>query len=111
MVPYTAISASASLSTIIGARRPVVASDLAVTRELHELAPAAIRLSNEPEIIAELVESVLTHPPGEAAFAPNLSARSPEATAESFERICREVGLRGSSAAGQPEVAAGARLD
>jgi glycosyltransferase involved in cell wall biosynthesis len=35
LVPYTAISASASLSTLIGARRPVLASDVAVTRELR----------------------------------------------------------------------------
>lgn len=89
LVPYAAISASASLSTIIGARRPVLASDLAVTRELHELAPHAIQLSDDPGVIAELVESVLADPPGETAFAPILLERSPEAVADRFERICR----------------------
>jgi glycosyltransferase involved in cell wall biosynthesis len=90
LVPYTAISASASLSTLIGARRPVLASDLAVTRELHELAPHAIRLADDSGMLAELVESVLADPPGETAFAPILRARSPEAVADGFERICRE---------------------
>lgn len=93
LVPYTAISASASLSTLIGARRPVLASDLAVTRELHELAPDAIRLSDDPSTTAELVASVLADPPDETAFAPILHARSPQAVADSFERICREAGL------------------
>jgi glycosyltransferase involved in cell wall biosynthesis len=91
LVPYTAISASASLSTLIGARRPVIASDLAVTRELHELAPRAILLADDPTITSELVESTMADPPGETAFTPILSARSPEAVAESFERICRDV--------------------
>jgi glycosyltransferase involved in cell wall biosynthesis len=93
LAPYAAISASASLSTIIGARRPVVASDLAVTRELHALAPHALLLSDDPEDIAELVASVLADPPGETAFAPILSARSPESVALRFERICRDAGL------------------
>lgn len=91
LVPYTAISASASLSTLIGARRPVLASDLAVTRELHELAPHAIQLADDPGTMAEMVESVLADPPGETAFAPILRARSPEAVADGFERICRQM--------------------
>jgi glycosyltransferase involved in cell wall biosynthesis len=90
LVPYTAISASASLSTLIGARRPVLASDLAVTRELHEMAPSAIRLADDSAMLAELVESVLADPPGETAFAPILRTRSPEAVADGIERICRE---------------------
>jgi glycosyltransferase involved in cell wall biosynthesis len=103
LVPYTAISASASLSTLIGARRPVLANDLAVTRELHELAPYAIRLGDDPGVIAELVESVLADPPAETAFAPILRARSPEAVADCFERLCREVGRRAGGAATRPE--------
>jgi glycosyltransferase involved in cell wall biosynthesis len=92
LAPYVAISASASLSTILGARRPVLASDLAVTRELHALAPYALQLSDDPAGIAELVESVLADPPGETAFAPILCARSPESVALCFERICRDAG-------------------
>jgi glycosyltransferase involved in cell wall biosynthesis len=103
LVPYQAISASASLSTLIGARRPVLASDLPVTRELHELAPDAIQLADDPEAMAELVQSVLADPPGETAFAPLLRARSPEAVAESFERVCRDVGRKGD--AGEPLLA------
>jgi glycosyltransferase involved in cell wall biosynthesis len=91
LVPYTAMSASASLSTLIGARRPVLASDLAVTRELHEVAPDAIQLADDPGAMAALVKSVLADPPGETAFEPILRERSPEAVADSFERICREV--------------------
>jgi glycosyltransferase involved in cell wall biosynthesis len=91
LAPYTAISASASLSTLIGARRPVIASDLAVTRELHELAPRAIQLADDPAITSELVESTMVDPPGETAFAPILRERSPDAVADSFERICRDV--------------------
>jgi len=91
LAPYTAISASASLSTLIGARRPVLASDLAVTRELHEQAPDAILLADEPAAMAALVEAAVIDPPGEAAFAPILDARSPDAVAESFERICRDA--------------------
>jgi glycosyltransferase involved in cell wall biosynthesis len=92
LVPYAAISASASLSTIIGARRPVIASDLAVTRELQDLAPYAVRVSDDPETIARMVESVLADPPGETAFAPILRQRSPEAVARCFEQICRHAG-------------------
>jgi glycosyltransferase involved in cell wall biosynthesis len=92
LVPYAAISASASLSTIIGARRPVLASDLAVTRELHDLAPRAIRLSDDPAVVAEYVGSVLADPPGETAFTPILQARSPESVAHRFEQICRDAG-------------------
>jgi glycosyltransferase involved in cell wall biosynthesis len=103
LVPYTAISASASLSTLIGARRPVLASDLTVTRELHELAPDAIRLGDDPGVIAELVESVLADPPGETAFAPLLRARSPEAVTDCFERLCREVSRRVRCPGGHPE--------
>lgn len=103
LVPYTAISASASLSTLIGARRPVLASDLAVTRELQQLSPYAIRLGDEPKAIAELVESVLADPPGETAFAPILRARSPEVVADCFERLCRRVRRRAGCAAGHPE--------
>jgi glycosyltransferase involved in cell wall biosynthesis len=91
LVPYTAISASASLSTLIGARRPVVASDLAVTRELHELVPHAIQLADDPEAISELIASIVADPPDETAFAPILRVRSPQAVADRFERICREV--------------------
>lgn len=93
LVPYAAISASASLSTIIGARRPVIASNLAVTRELQDLAPQAVRVSDDAEAIARLVESVLADPPGETAFAPILRERSPEAVADRFEQICRQAGL------------------
>jgi glycosyltransferase involved in cell wall biosynthesis len=89
LAPYSAIAASASVSTLIGARRPVVASDLAVTRELHDMAPEAIRLADDAEAMARLVESVLADLPGDVAFTPILRARSPEAVATSFERICR----------------------
>jgi glycosyltransferase involved in cell wall biosynthesis len=95
LVPYAAISASASLSTLIGARRPVLASDLAVTRELHDQAPDAIRLADDPAAMAALVESVVADPPGEDAFAPILSARAPDTIAASLERICRDVRVTG----------------
>jgi glycosyltransferase involved in cell wall biosynthesis len=91
LAPYAAISASASVSTLLGARRPVIASDLAVTRELHQMAPHAIRLADDLGEITRLVESVAADPPGETAFAPILQARSPQAVAERFERICRDA--------------------
>jgi glycosyltransferase involved in cell wall biosynthesis len=91
LAPYTAISASASLSTLLGARRPLLASDLAVTRELHEMAPDAIRLADDPAEITRLVKSVAADPPGEIAFGPILQARSPQAVAERFEHICRDA--------------------
>lgn len=91
LAPYTAISASASVSTLLGARRPVIASDLAVTRELHHIAPDAIRLADDPAEITRLVEMVATDPPGETAFTPILQARSAQAVAEQFEHICRDA--------------------
>lgn len=91
LAPYRDISASGSLSTLIGARRPVIASDLAVTRELHELAPDAIRLADDPALMAQMVESLASDPPDESAFAPILQTRSPQIVAERFERICREA--------------------
>jgi glycosyltransferase involved in cell wall biosynthesis len=89
LAPYSAIAASASVSTLIGARRPVLASDLPVTRELHDMAPDAIRLADDAAAMARLVESVLADLPGDPAFTPILRARSPEAVADSFECICR----------------------
>ena len=88
IAPYRSMSASASLSTLLGAGRPVAASDLAVTRELHALAPEAIRLSpaDDPASFAEALTALLAEPLGPESFAGVLRDRSRTVVTEALER-------------------------
>ena len=59
LCPYQRISASGSVSTLLGARRPVVVTDVAFAQELKSLAPAAVHLLGalEPQALAEAIAS------------------------------------------------------
>lgn len=88
---YSDASASASLSTLLAAGRPVVASDLPMSRDHAAMVPDAIRVVEEatPDAYAAAVEDVLADPPGAAAFEPILAERSPERTARDILRVAR----------------------
>lgn len=62
--PFRDVAASGSLSTLIGAQRRVLATDLPLTREYHERAPLAIGLvpDLEPETWAAAVQDALAKP-------------------------------------------------
>lgn len=96
LCPYHDASASGSMSTLLSARRPVIASDMALTRELAALAPTAIRLitSAEPEALAEAVATTLRSPPGPGQFDALLDDRSPGVTADRYLRVLRDVAAR-----------------
>ena len=61
--------------------------------------------------MTRLVEEVMADPPGDTAFAPILHARSPEAAAERFERVCREAGGAEAVGAGTSIASIGRRVD
>jgi glycosyltransferase involved in cell wall biosynthesis len=86
LCPYHDISASASLSTLLAARRPVIATDLPVTRELRELAPEGVVIADglDTDCFAEAVSRVLSHPPAADSFDALLEARSLAATARAY---------------------------
>jgi colanic acid/amylovoran biosynthesis protein len=85
--PYADVSASGSLSTWIGARRPVLATDLPATRELRDAAPDALGLLPErtPAALHTAINGArLDGPPPAEAFEPLLGERSVERTAERY---------------------------
>jgi glycosyltransferase involved in cell wall biosynthesis len=86
LCPYLDASASASLSTLVAARRPVVASDLPATRELSRLAPRAVVIaaSDEPGSVADAIARVLAAPPEADAFDPLLADRAASVVAERY---------------------------
>jgi glycosyltransferase involved in cell wall biosynthesis len=86
LCPYLDAAASGSLSTLLGARRPVVVSDIPLTRELRGCAPQAIVIANtaQPDALAATVQGVLEHPPDASAFDAVLADRSPAVTAQRY---------------------------
>lgn len=93
LCPYHDASASGSMSTLLSARRPVLASDVALARELRTLAPAAIRVSAsaDPQALAEAAGAMLESPPAGGEFEALLADRSPSVTADRYLRVLREV--------------------
>jgi glycosyltransferase involved in cell wall biosynthesis len=93
LCPYHDAAASGSLSTLLGARRPVVVSDIPLARELRRSAPRAILLTDsaQPQSLAAAIDAVLEHPPGAGAFEAILADRSPGATAQRYLRTLASV--------------------
>lgn len=89
LCPYRDAAASASISTLLGARRAVVCSDLPLTREFRTAAPSVVTISEnlEPEAFAAAIRSVFIRPPGEDAFEVILDDRSPAAVADAYRQI------------------------
>jgi glycosyltransferase involved in cell wall biosynthesis len=88
LCPYQRISASGSLSTFLGARRPVIATDVEFVRELSDLAPAVVhRLERlDAATLADSIVRVLRRPADPVAFEPILRQRSLAATSERYRR-------------------------
>jgi glycosyltransferase involved in cell wall biosynthesis len=90
LCPYQRISASGSVSTLLGARRPVLVTDVEFTQELKALAPAAVQILEalEPQTVADAILRATASPPGPDAFRALLDARSlPETAARYRERL------------------------
>jgi glycosyltransferase involved in cell wall biosynthesis len=88
LCPYQRISASGSLSTFLGARRPVIATDVEFVRELSDLAPGVVhRLERlDPAALADSIKLALRRPGEATAFEPILRQRSLAATSERYRR-------------------------
>ena len=93
LCPYQRISASGSLSTFLGARRPVIATDVEFVRELADLAPAVVhRLERlDAETLADRIMLALRRPADPGAFEPILRQRSLAATSERYRREIRAL--------------------
>jgi glycosyltransferase involved in cell wall biosynthesis len=88
LCPYQRISASGSLSTFLGARRPVIATDVEFVRELSDLAPTVVyRLERlDAATLAASIRLSLRQPVDAGAFEPILRQRSLAATSERYRR-------------------------
>jgi glycosyltransferase involved in cell wall biosynthesis len=90
LCPYRRISASGSVSTLLGARRPVLVTDVDFARELKLLAPEAVHTLErlEPGCLARAILHIMDAPPAPEAFEDLLTARSLNATAKRYrERL------------------------
>jgi glycosyltransferase involved in cell wall biosynthesis len=96
LCPYLDASASGSLSTLLGARRPAVVSDIELTRELRNLAAQAICITDasESDALAAGIQDVLARAPGPEAFDAVLADRSPAATARRYLQTLSGVAHR-----------------
>lgn len=93
LCPYRDASASGSMSTLLSARRPIVANDFALAAELAELAPEAITLVSDTDMDAyrrAIVGAVAADPPS-SAFDHVLEQRSPDAIADRYLNTLRAV--------------------
>ena len=96
LVPYRAMSASASLATLIAARKPIVANWLPVTRELVALAPDAIATCrcDDAREFARVIRQTLERQIAPEAFDVLLEVRSLERAAAALERSARQAAAR-----------------
>lgn len=96
LCPYQRISASGSVSTLLGARRPVIVTDVEFARELKRLAPAAVHLLGalEPQAVSEAILDVTGSTTAPEAFAPLLETRSQAETAHRYRERLRAVTAR-----------------
>lgn len=84
--PYRRISASGSMSTLLGARRPVIASDVEFARELQAVAPTVVHTLEtlNARTLATKIMEVVTAGSDPRAFEPILAQRSISATASRY---------------------------
>jgi glycosyltransferase involved in cell wall biosynthesis len=102
LCPYHRISASGSLSTLIGARRPVIATDVEFARELQRLGPAVVHTFDPPDAatLAAVVSMLAARPAVDgSAFDAILESRSVAATAARYATLVGSVAQRNGSAA------------
>jgi len=93
LCPYRRISASGSLSTLLGARIPVIVSDVPFTRELRELAPEVVHTlpDLQPATIAAAIVAQADGHPDPDGFSPILGERSVPATAARYATQLAEL--------------------
>ena len=86
LCPYRDASASGSMSTLLSARRPIVASDFALAAELAHVAPTAITLVADTDTGAyrKAVIDIAGAAPPASAFDFILAQRSPGTVASQY---------------------------
>jgi glycosyltransferase involved in cell wall biosynthesis len=93
LCPYRDASASGSMSTLLSARRPIVANHFEAAAELTELAPEAITLVTGDDLGAyrEAVIDVARSDPSPGVFDEVLRRRAPDAIAAQYLETLREA--------------------
>ena len=91
LCPYRDASASGSMSTLLSARRPIVANRFEVAAELAELAPGAITLvdGDDLEAYRAAVVDVAGSDPSPSMFDAVLRRRAPDAIAAQYLETLR----------------------
>ncbi len=95
LCPYQRISASGSVSTLLGARCPVVVTDVEFAQELKRLAPPAVHLLGAlaPQALSEAILGAAEAVPAPEAFSALLQSRSLAETARRYrERLMAVAG-------------------
>jgi glycosyltransferase involved in cell wall biosynthesis len=93
LCPYQRISASGSVSTLLGARCPVVVTDVEFAQELKALAPDAVHLLGalEPQALADAITDAAGSTVAPQAFAGLLESRSLAETARRYREQLRAL--------------------
>jgi glycosyltransferase involved in cell wall biosynthesis len=93
LCPYHRISASGSVSTVIGARRPVIVSDVEFARELRALAPIAVHTLPrlDAQALAETIARVVDLAPQDTDFDAILHERSVFVTGARYLALARSL--------------------
>jgi glycosyltransferase involved in cell wall biosynthesis len=93
LCPYRDASASGSMSTLLSARRPIVANRFEVASELADLAPEVITLvaGDHPDAYRAAVVGAAASDPPQSAFESVLRRRAPEAIAAQYLETLRAV--------------------
>jgi glycosyltransferase involved in cell wall biosynthesis len=93
LCPYRDASASGSMSTLLSARRPIVANRFEVASELADLAPEAITLvaGDHPDAYRGAVIEAAASDPPQSVFDSVLRRRAPEAIAAQYLDTLRAV--------------------
>jgi glycosyltransferase involved in cell wall biosynthesis len=95
LCPYQRISASGSVSTLLGARRAVVVTDVEFAQELKMLAPGAVHLLGalEPQALSEAIVGAAASGTAPEVFDALLRSRSLAETARQYrERLLAVAG-------------------
>ena len=90
---YRDASASGSMSTLLSARRPIVANDFALAAELANLAPKAITLVSDDDVgayRAAVIQAASRNPPPRA-YESVLGQRAPDTIGDSHLETLRAV--------------------
>lgn len=97
LCPYHDISASASVSTLLAARRPLVSSDLPFLRDIQRAAPDVVTIARGPgpDAFVEAITEVLDAPPPAGSFDALLGQRSLPTVARAYRELLHQAARRG----------------